>query len=197
MAQEENGLTARVVLDRTYDLLGRRHSKNEIVFPRRALAVIGDDSDWHRNRTGYMGYERVRIIELDGKRFILGRGEKCGDYPGNEFGSDMIAIATTPPETLEHIKCMIGEGWDFMNSLVIAMAAIGGGQIVFPRNGRGSMLAELMAPEFPEYCVQLPAYAQGVFLPSTMGPPATSSARYKPEIVEVLAGSIEDVLKKG
>ncbi|MBI4154995.1 hypothetical protein HY498_02840 [Candidatus Woesearchaeota archaeon] len=57
MSDKVKGLNVRELLKNTYSRLSERHNPQEIVIPNRALAEIANDSDWHRTRVGYMGYE--------------------------------------------------------------------------------------------------------------------------------------------
>jgi hypothetical protein len=63
-----------------------------LFFPNKALTEIARDSDWHRTKVGYMGYETAGLFEFGGSIWIVGRGEACGSYPADPYDSDILAL---------------------------------------------------------------------------------------------------------
>ena len=69
-------LNVRELLQNAHSTLCKRHNSKAIILPQKALAEIANDSDGHRTRVGYMGYENAELFQLDGKTWTIARGEK-------------------------------------------------------------------------------------------------------------------------
>ena len=125
---EQDSLNVRNVLKGTYALLRERHNPKEIVFPNGVLTEIGNDSDWHRTKVGYMGYESEGLFQLDGVTWAIARGEKCGSYPAEPYDSDLLALEVivegkTHEKIQEELSERIAYSSYFIKSLVCGAAA--------------------------------------------------------------------------
>ncbi|MBU3913502.1 MAG: hypothetical protein KKB21_04490 [Nanoarchaeota archaeon] len=197
VTEQQKGLHVRDLLKNAYDKLNQQHKNREIIFPNRALTEIADDSDWHRSRTGHMGYESARAFQFNGKVWVVARGEKCGSYPAEPYDSDVMALefplkGRITKATKEELARKIGESSYFRNSLIYGMAD---GNLAVSKRGRfGKQMLELLGPKVQEFIAQKPEYDRSVILASTLRYPTTKNMLYKPEFADFLAESFEAVL---
>ena len=94
------GLSVGGLLEQIYEILEKTLVCREIKFPGTVRVEIADDSDYHRNRTGYMCYDSVILFKNNGKTFIIGRGKACGQYPADPYNGD-IMVLEFPMENIE------------------------------------------------------------------------------------------------
>ena len=191
----EKGITVNELLKRTYERLTKDKEYKEMPFPKKVLSEIGNDSDWHRTKIGYMGYESVRLVEFGNRRLAIGRGERCGDYPAKPYDSDIIVLEVPaewkePEQVQEELTRAIRKGSYFTNTLILGGANGELGAIKRSKFGKMSEIASLI----DGFVAQEPEYAAGLIDLSTGGPPCTKGVRYKSEFVDVLAQRIEEVL---
>jgi hypothetical protein len=199
MAKEIKTLNVRELLKSTYSVLTEKNRPSEIILPKETLTEIGNDSDWHRTKKGYMGYEKAGLFKFNGKIWVIARGEKCGDYPAARYDSDLIALdmpgeekRRLSPDTSK-LKEMISEGSYFANSLVLGMDD---GNVAFNGKGRfGDKLMDILKSKIEGFIAQKPEYDESVLSTSTLAPVNTKPMLYKPEFANFLADSIETVLK--
>ena len=96
---DEEALRVNEVMAKAYQVLVSRHQAREIIFPKPIVSEIADDSDGHRTRIGYMCYDKLALLALDGRVWALGVGKKPGDYPGGEYTCDMLALESKVMES--------------------------------------------------------------------------------------------------
>jgi len=121
-------LNAHELLQNAYLRLCIIHASREVVFQHRAFAEIADDSDWHRTRKGYMGYDKADLLRLDGKVWVIARGEACGSYPAAPYDSEILALRfelkredgkrKTKAQTRNELSDAVAGSTYFRNSLV-------------------------------------------------------------------------------
>lgn len=209
-------LSASQLVTTVYDSLAERNPNREVRFvdpkvPEKAYfgklrgmlhLVIADDSDPHRSRTGYMSYEAVRVMTIGEKQWLVGCGEKTGDYPGDQYAADVIAVKAnsvlpvSDEEAAEAIKRQVRLGVNnmpFSKSLVIAMSD---GRIAFPRFGIGTKLAERIARELNAATAERMEQDDRYIAASTLQPLVTRPQSYKPEAVGVVVEGIEAVMRE-
>lgn len=206
---KKKGLTVRELLESTYDLLAKRNSHQEIVLPNKILSEIANDSDWHRTRIGYMGYEKVNLFEFNDKNLVIGRGEKCGQYPGDIYDSDILALEINPKKKTKDgklrkktdkqlyndITTAIGKTNYFKNSLIVGMAdGMMGGRKSNPLCEK--ILEALGKPNMSSFIAQHAKYDRELISMSTLRPICKKPELYKPEFANYLAKTIESVLKE-
>lgn len=198
MPEEQNGICVRDLLKRAYERLSQQHKNREITFSNKALTEIADDSDYHRTKTGYMGYESARAFQFNDKIWVMARGEKCGSYPAELYDSDILALefplkGEITKATKEELTERIKESSYFRNSLVYGMAD---GNLSVNGKGRfGKQMLDLLRPKIEGFIAQKPEYDRSVILASTLQYPTTKNMLYKPEFADFLAESFETVLK--
>jgi len=195
--EQQKGLYVRDLLKSAYEILSQQHENIEITFPNQVLTEIADDSDWHRSRTGYMGYESARAFQFNGKVWVVARGEKCGSYPAKPYDSDVMALefplkGIITEATKEELTRKIEESSYFINSLIYGMAD---GNLAVSGRGRfEKQMTELLRPKIQEFIAQKPEYDRSVVLASTLQHPTTKNMLYKPEFADFLARTFEAVL---
>lgn len=193
------GLTVRELLKDTYYRISKECSSQRIVLPKRTLVEIADDSDWHRTRTGYMGYESADLFQLGGKTWAIARGEKCGGYPAERYDSDIIALEITTggkisKQIQEGLVEKIQKSSYFKNSLIFSGYD---GALGISQNGRfGMIMLELLKPKIKKFIAQKADYDTSVISASTLQYPVKKPMLYKPECVNFLSEAIETVLKE-
>jgi len=207
MSDKVEGLNVRELLKNTYSRLSERHNPQEVVLPNRALTEIANDSDLHRTRVGYMGYETAGLFQFNGSVWTIARGEAYGSYPADPYDSDILALefelrrpiqgGRTRKKTEKQIQEELGESISrseyFRNSLIYGMAD---GNLAVSKNGKfGERMVEILRPEMQRFIAQEPEYDSQYLSLSTLSPICKSSVKYKPEFADFLADSIEAVLK--
>ena len=93
--------------------------------------IISDDSDYHRSKSGEMTYDSVRIFTFGKKKWAISKGYKTGNYPGDEYESDIMAVEIESQDK-EKIRKTIGEKccW-FDKSLIVSNSWNRGHEINF------------------------------------------------------------------
>jgi len=187
-------LFVRELLENTYEKLGERNDYTEIVLPEIVQSEIADDSDWHRTRTGYIGYDKVRFFNFNDKSWLIGNGKSFGDYPARPFDSDILGLELTVSENLTEVynEFQNKVGSYFSNSLIQGMAD---GRLGVSKNTRfAEKMWDLLKPRFNEFVAQMPEYNKEILSINTLTPVNKSPMKYKPGLVDFLAKTIEKVL---
>lgn len=70
------GLSVYQVLEGVYNFLKDLGGK-EITLPFQVRVEIANDSDWHRTRVGYMIYEKVLMLRVDGREWAVVLGKSA------------------------------------------------------------------------------------------------------------------------
>ena len=137
---EQKDLNVRELLKNTYSVLCQRHGPQEIVFQKRALSEIADDSDYpgDSSRKGYMFYEGIGLFQLESRTWAIARGERSQNYPAQEYDSDILALGfSAEGKTQEQIQEELGNDINnssyFENSLIYGVA---NGNLVVKKGGR-------------------------------------------------------------
>jgi len=196
------GLTGGEILEKTYKILCGKCTPKTITLSDVAMAEIADDSDWHRSKTGYMLYKELNQITINDKNWVLGLGEKGGDYPAEPFGKDILALEYEPTgkdqkQIDSDITSMIRISEYFRNTLIMSLAD---GQLKLatpdsPCYCRFSeKMKEYLAGKFKDYVAQKPEYDRECVLVSTMDFPCTKEMTFKESFAEFLADTIEKIL---
>lgn len=198
MRNTSEALSVRDLLKQTYLLLNERHNPEKIVFSKKVLAEIANDSDYHRQRIGYMGYEFAGLFEINGKKWAIARGEACGGYPADPYDSDIMALkfeleSSSDEEKMNNLTKAIKESEYFKNSLIYGTAD--GNINVSGRGSFGTKIVDLLRPKIKEFIVQKAEYDSQYISVSTLSPVCKKSIKYKHEFANFLADSIETVLK--
>ena len=194
MIDEQGGISVRDLLKDTYEKIGQRNSNSKIIFPNKVFAEIANDSDYHRTRIGYIGYENTRTFKFNGKYWAIARGEKCGDYPGDIYDSDILALELKSESTeREELERKISESTYFTNSLIFAKTD---GHLCLSKENRfGIKMRDLLQSRIEKFIAQLPEYDESLFSARTLSPVCTKSVMYKPEFTDFLTDSIKQVLE--
>lgn len=192
----EQELFVRELLEKTYEKLGDRNPHIGIVLPETVKSEIADDSDWHRTRVGYMGYDKVRFFSFNNKSWLIGNGKSCGAYPARPYDSDILALELAvnknPSQVYEQFKECIGSY--FKNSLIFGMAD---GVVSFNKHGRFTeRMMKQLSGRIEEFVAKWPKYNREILSLDTLTPINTSSMKYKQETVDFLAETIETVLEQ-
>jgi len=198
------GIDIIELFQKTYDLLVKRHSPSQVVFPSEVYVEIADDSDWHRNRKGYMKYSSVGLFQLNGKNWAVTRGVNGGGYPADAYRGDILVlefdlkraskdgrkIKKTPKTIEEELKGEIENSDYFRNSLIIGMYD---GRLASTRsNNRGMRLMELLGDSSRFVAHEREIRDDVIHL--DLRHVVSSPTLYKLEFVGFLTDSIEKVL---
>jgi len=121
------------------------------IFKPSVLALVGDDSDYHRVRRGYMKHTSAVLLKSDGKTWVLSRGTAWGDYPVDPYDSHILAIEVIPDgksteKFMSEICGKIRGSWCFSNS-VIGVRRYEDSFFVSEDNELGKKMWETLAPE--------------------------------------------------
>lgn len=184
---ETQGLSARQLLEGVYSLFKEKLNGREIKLPSRALSLIADDSDWHRTRVGYTGYDTAVLLRVGAKEWAVAFGTKCGSYPADPYNCDIAAVPISLNEKSdEEIAKEIHEALErssyFYNSLIYAMAD---GRLAVRNNRFGQKVLELLKPKVQEFIAQ-DLEIDPRYFTMDLRPLVKSSVQYKPEFVAFL-----------
>ena len=195
----EQDLSVRELLVNTFEEVRRITGSPEVELPKPVYSEIANDSDHHRMREGFMEYKTVCFFaNFKGKHWLFARGESYGDYPARPFDSDLIAIpigtAVSLAVTLECIVTEIARGAYFHNTLVCGLT---NGQLTARSSSRflGEPIRSSLA-RFVEFVSQRLEVDRDIFLASTLNRLTIKAARYRKELVPILAQAILHTLSR-
>lgn len=194
MEEKQNSLSVREVLSRCYEELKKALPNKEVVFETRALKEIA--SDWwpSGSNVGYMKYESVILLLLGPKntKLALGLGESFGNYPADQYDSDILAIKIpSDKQTPEEIAEVIEKSKGFRDSAIFGMND--GSLNVIAESPLGKKLAELIMPDIKEYIVQRPEI-DDQYITLDLRPIVRSQMRFKNELPDFLSRKIIQLL---
>lgn len=188
-----NVLSVRELFEKTYEILGEKNSHSEIILPKRVKSQIADDSDYHKIRTGEMGYDNVSFFTFSGKSWLIGNGKSCGQYPSRPYDSDILAlefaVSENPAEVCEQFQKNISSY--FVNSLIHGKSD---GMLVTFKNRFSEKMISLVKPRIEEFIAGEPEYNSEVLLPDDLQPVNIKAMTYRPEFADFLAETIKTVL---
>lgn len=191
---EKKGLSARELLENTYNAL--KNSGKEIKLPSKAMAEIANDSDYHRTRIGYIGYESATILKVGEKEWAVAFGIKCGSYPADPYNCDIAVVqffgnGKSDEEVVTEIYGALRGNSYFRNSLIYAMAD---GQLAVNKNGQfNQKILELLKPKVQEFIAQDLEIDPNYFT-MDLRQVVKSSVQYKSEFVVFLSDTLRAVL---
>jgi hypothetical protein len=189
------GITAHELLERTYVQLVQITGGETISLPRTAHAEIADDSDYHRTRIGYATYKSAVVVEIAGKPRVLAFGGTGGSYPSDPYDCD-IAAPTFTEENSEMDQAMqayaaLESNLYYRYSLIHAMSD---GQLaVSGRSKLGRAVIQSIGPKLHEFVAKDLEVDPNLFM-MDLRPVVRSGVLYKPELVELLARTLHEVL---
>jgi len=185
------GFSAHDVVDRVFTELQKKLKGRKLSFKNRVQAEIGNDSDWHRTRIGYMGYDSVYLAKMNGKTWILGRGQACGAYPADPYDSDIFVLEVPENRQGKTIESMISHQEYFISS---AFFATSDGQIA--GNKDSDMAQKVLFPlqeTWLNYIIEPTKYRDDV-IGLDLRPIPSSQASFKPELVDLLTEKIVNLI---
>lgn len=191
---EKQGLSARELLKGVYNTL--KDGGREIKLPSKAMAEIANDSDWHRTRVGYTGYESAILLKVGEKEWTVAFGTACGSYPADPYNCDIAAVSVSTngksnKEIVKEIHGALEKGSYFRNSLIYAMAD---GQLAINKDGRfDQKVLELLGPRVQEFIAQ-DLETDSRYFTMDLRPVVKSAVQYKPEFVVFLSDTFRTVL---
>lgn len=203
---KKEGLSVGELLKNTYDRLAEKRPHQEIVLPHKTLSEIANDSDGHRTKVGYMGYEKANLFQFNGKTWAVSRGEAWGGYPADPYNSDILAIEIVLKKEIKGSKFRkksnkqladdiikaIKRGSYLGNSLICGMAD---GQLTVSKSSPfGERILELLRQKTPNYIAQ-ELETRSDMTQLDLRPVVEKEMRYKSEFVDYLTMAIESVLK--
>lgn len=151
---EDTILSVRELLQRVCGKLGEEFKGRQIALPQKAMSEIANDSDWHRNREGYVGYESVILAQIDEKYWVFGYGGAYGSYPADPYSSDIIVLSVSvdgkSDEELAQGICEAIERTGYFRDSVIC--GLSDGRLFFNKNAPfGAKMMEVLKSGFNEY----------------------------------------------
>lgn len=168
-------------LERAYSKTIESFRGRKIVFERAPWSEIADDSDWHRTRKGYMKYKEAGVIEINGVKWMIGKGEKCGSYPGDLYVADLMALEVKE-DSPEHLTQRIIECDYFKGTLIIGMRDGSFGE-------RENSIGELFLRDLGNCSkfIARPKQIDKDYLTTDLRPLVTSPTQYDPQFGDFLA----------
>ncbi|MGV8151990.1 MAG: hypothetical protein ACP5OG_02835 [Candidatus Nanoarchaeia archaeon] len=191
---KQPALNVSEVLQGVYNRLGERNNFKEVILPQKVLSEIADDSDYHRTKTGYMAYEKVRFFDFNNKSWLIGNGKAYGDYPKDPYNSDILALemkySKSPKKVFEAFLENVGTY--FRNSLLHARSD---GTLVTISNRFSDKITSNLSPEIDSFIAEESKYNNKIIDPATFRSVNTRQMTYKPSVIDFLAENIENILK--
>ena len=194
------GISARELLLETFNDLQDKLKGKKIDLPRQARALIADDSDWHRIRRGFTGYESAVVLEPNEAKmsWVIAFGTKCGSYPADPYNCDIAAVSISTRDTPEEqlaadIYASLRRNTRFRNSLIYAMAD---GEIaISKRSPFIKDVLDFLQPRIEEFIAQNLEVDPELFT-TDFRPVVKSAIRYKREFVPFLSETFQAILAK-
>ena len=195
---EDTSLSVRELLQQVCDKLGEELKGRQIALPHKATSEIANDSDWHRTRVGYMGYESVILVQIGEKCWVFGCGGAYGSYPADPYSSDIIVLSVSldgkPDKELAQEICKAIERTEYFSDSVIC--GLADGCLCFNKGAPfGKKMMEVLQSGFNEYVARSLETDDTVFY-MDLRPVVKSDMRYKPEFVDFLKDTIAGFLKE-
>jgi len=182
---KKKGLSAREVLEGVYNLLKKKFKAKEIKLPKPATAEVGNDSDWHRTRIGYIKYEKFLLLKLNsGKAWIISLGTVCGDYPANRYDCDLAAIPISKKRKIAHegFKLLKKNSY-FKNSIIFSLYT---GELAVKENTFGRKIIEILGRELDKFIAK-EAEIDHRYFNLDFTPVVKSPLEYKPKLIDFLS----------
>lgn len=142
-------ITVRQLLKDIFYGLTDRHEHQGLVLPGDGAfeLIANDDDPGHGgNRRAYMNYKSAKLLELEGRTWVLSRGTVCGkDYVAAEYDSEILAFPfeskkqnylghqrkKTGKQMQEEIKQIISKDCSYMQACLLL--GLSDGELVFGR----------------------------------------------------------------
>lgn len=191
---EKQGLSARELLEGVYNTL--KDGGREIKLPSKAMAEIANDSDHHRTRIGYTGYESATLLKVGDKEWVVAFGIKCGSYPADPYNCDIAAVQLSgngkfDKEIAVEIYDSLKENSYFLSSLIYAMAD---GQLAISKDGQfGQKVLESLRPKVQKFIAR-DLEIDSRCATMDLRPLVKSAVQYKPEFVAFIHDTLRAVL---
>lgn len=193
---KNQGLSARELLSETFNNLQIKLDGKSISLPSMAAAEIANDSDWHRTRIGYTGYESAVLVKNGNRQWVIAFGTKCGSYPADPYNCDIAAVpisvnGKSDNRVAKEIHDALENNNYFRSSLIYAMAD---GRLVVNNEGRfGQKVFEFLRPKIGEFIAQ-ELETDPRFLTTDFRPVVKSAIQYKREFVAFLSETLQAAL---
>ena len=190
--QQSEGLSARELLTEVFAELKKKFSGREVNLPEKAMAIIADDSDWHRTRTGYTCYESAVLLKIGSKEWAVAFGTACGSYPADPYNCDIAAVQILSNDQVAMAVYRALEGNDyFRRSIVVAMAD---GELGTNKNSPFTKKFLEIVPSYQRFIARKKEiYPE--YITMDLRPVVKSGIRYKKEFVAVLADAMRIALE--
>jgi hypothetical protein len=192
----ESGISVTDLMGEAFARLCLLLDAREFAFSDPVLALIADDSDWHRTRQGHSRYASAWIFRRgDARVWAFSLGTACGHYPADPFDRDIAAVrlrsdGVSENQILHTAQAALRDNRFFAQSLVFSMAD---GSLHVGRKSPYGQLVEERLPAWFEHSVACHAeVVPGVVSPSG-APIVRTGTRYIPESAETLAAALRDI----
>lgn len=201
---EEKGVTAKELLENTYQIVSEKYGDQEIELAEPAKVEMADNTTPHGASLGYINYSDGVLLNLEENSFVLFYGDETVGYPANTYQADLTAIEV--PEEFESKENRESNQEEFEGGLrsrldddavyLIKSLIHSKGKLKFGSswyddiNPFENQMRKLVAPKFEEYALEKDETPLG-----TSRQPARNEPGWDSEFAEVLADSIVDVLK--
>lgn len=191
--ESQKTLSASEVLTEAFTLLVKALGKEEIRFSPKARSEVGNDSDYHRTRIGYMWYESVWVVKPGEKLWAIGLGQAGSSYPARPFGKDIIAIPLSEGWTAETIRSGIEFASYFDHSLIFSTDD---GNFSFHQKGIfGTRIVSELEKKIDEFFAECSKFDPGL-VTLDLRPVVTSAAKYRPGFSGFMAKVLIENLSK-
>ena len=191
---EKKGLYAKELLEGVYNAL--KNGGKEVTLPSKVTVEIANDSDHHRTRIGYIGYESATLLKIGRRKLVVALGTVCGDYPADRYDCDIVAMrlsgkGKTDEQITAEARDALAKNYYLTHSLIIAMAD---GRLGLGKNKRtGRKMLRILGPTIQDFIAQ-ELQTDPTVLTGSLRPVVISPVLYKAEFVEFLHKTLRQVL---
>lgn len=199
--QKEAGISTNELITSVYERLLKEFQNDELNFlDKPPYSVVADDSDHHRRKFGLMYYDRISILTIEDKKWIVALGNRTEGYPADDIAFDFKIFQYEPDSgtdktTEDYVRSKIKDFHFFAKSTLIGIA--GRGMVANDHYSLAKNIQEKLKPQFKEFVAQMPKLNNNFVNLEGFGPPALEQViRYKPEFAEVMTDTIVEILKE-
>jgi hypothetical protein len=187
------------LISSVYQNVLQKHPHRELDFEGNPpVSLIAYDSDTRRKKRGVILYDRVSLVTIEKRSWVLALGTRSKGYPANDFSFDLKAFqhnlwGKSEEELIDDIRKKISDSPFFQRSLITGVAR---GTLINSRYPPSASLKRLLLPEFHKFIAQKPEIDRHFVSGLGVGPPIMRKViKYKPELAEVIADAVSEVLQ--
>ncbi len=188
------------LISSVYQNVLQKYPYQELDFKENPPAsLIAHDGGTHRKKEGIMFYDRVSLVTIRRRSWVLALATRSEGYPANDFSFDFKAFqhnlwGKNEEELVNDIRKEISDSCFFQKSLIIGV--VGRGTLTNGRYPPSARLKHLLLPKLGEFIAQKPEIDRHFVSGPGLGTPIVKKViKYDPELAEIIANAVSEVLQ--